>query len=105
MRFPRELAASALALLLCGALVGDDPTPAPSQAPDLPPLFRKLGLSNEQVEAAAKVRAKYDAKVKELEEKIKAARAEEKAELVKILTADQRARLKELRKAPPAKQP
>jgi hypothetical protein len=104
MRFPRELAASALALLLCGALVGDDPKPVP-KAPDLPPLFRKLGLSDKQTADVAKVRAKYDAKVKELEEKIKAARAEEEDELEKILTEIQRARLKELRKGPPAKNP
>ncbi len=53
----------------------------------------------------AKVRAKYDAKVKELEEKIKAARAEEAAEVEKVLTEDQRARLRELRKDTPAKGP
>jgi hypothetical protein len=42
MHFPRGLAAAALALLLCGALVGDDPKPVVPQAPDLlPPLFRK----------------------------------------------------------------
>jgi hypothetical protein len=104
MRFPRGLAASALALLLCGALVGDDPKPAP-KAPDLPPLFRKLGLSDAQTADVAKVRAKYDAKVKELEEKIRAARAEEEAELEKVLTEAQLARLKELRKGPPAKKP
>ncbi len=75
------------------------------KAPDLPPLFRKLGLSDEQVATVAKVRAKYDAKVKELEEKIKAARAEEAAEVEKVLTEDQRARLRELRKDTPAKGP
>jgi hypothetical protein len=106
MRFPRGLAASALALLLCGALVGDDPKPVVPQAHDvLPPLFRKLGLSKKQAAAVAKVRGEYDAKVKDLEEKIRAARAEEEAELEKVLTDAQRARLKELRKGPPAKEP
>jgi hypothetical protein len=85
-------------LLLCGALVGDDPRPAP-QAPDLPSLLRKLDLSNEQVEAIARVRADYAARVKDLEEKIRAARAEEAAELEKVLTDAQRAQLKDLRGA------
>jgi hypothetical protein len=89
----------ALALLPCGALVGDDPKPARPKAPDLPPLFRMLGLFDEQVAAVVKVRAKTEAKVKDLEEKIKAARAEGEAEVEKVLTDDQRARLKELRKA------
>jgi hypothetical protein len=101
MRFPRHLAAApALVFLLCGALVGDDPKPAPPpKAPALPPLFRKLGLSDEQVKNIGNVRATYAAKVKDLEEKIRAARAEEAAELEKVLTDAQRARLKELRGA------
>jgi hypothetical protein len=103
----RPLAAPALVLLLCGALVGDDPKPEPppAKAADLPPLFRKLGLTDEQVEAVAKVRDHHDAKVKELEEKIRAARDDEEAELEKVLTDAQRARLKELRKAAPKVEP
>jgi hypothetical protein len=97
----RALAVPALVLLLCGALAGDDPKLAqPPKAPDLPPLFRKLGLTNEQREAVVKVRARCDAKVKDLEEKIKAAREEEAAEVEKVLTDAQRARLKELSKEP-----
>jgi hypothetical protein len=85
-------------LLLCGALAGDDPKPAPSaKAPEVPPLFRKLGLTNEQREAVVKVRARYDAKVRDLEEKIKAAREEEADDLEKLLTETQRARLKEMK--------
>jgi hypothetical protein len=107
MRFPcRLFFLPSVDVVLGGALVGDDPKPAPPQAHDLlPPLFRKLGLSDEQVAAVAKVRTKYDAKVKDMQEKIKAARAEEAAEVEKVLTDTQRARLKELRKDTPAKGP
>jgi preprotein translocase subunit SecD len=94
----RALAGPALVLLLGGAQVGDDPKPAPSaKRADLPTHFRKLGLTNEQVAQVAKVQAKYDAKVKELEEKIKAAREDEAAEVEKLLNDAQRDRLKELR--------
>jgi hypothetical protein len=87
-------------LLICGPLGGNDPKPAPAPARDLlPPLFRRLGLADEQVAAAAKVRARYEVKVKELQEKISAARADEAANLEKVLTGAQRARLKELRGA------
>jgi hypothetical protein len=85
-------------------------TTAPTSAyvrsrPAQAPLFLKLGPSDEQVAAVAKVRAKYEAKVKDLEEQIKAARAEEAAEVEKLLTENQRARLKELRKDTPSKGP
>jgi WD40 repeat protein/HEAT repeat protein len=88
---------------LSGACLGDDPKQAP-KAPDLPP-FHKLGLSDEQLKDLARVRAKYAAKVKEVEEKIRGLRDEEAAELENVLTDAQRARLKELRAAgsPPDK--
>jgi pimeloyl-ACP methyl ester carboxylesterase len=67
-------------------------------------LYRKLDLSDEQAKDIARVRARYAARVKELEEKIKAARDEETAEVEKILTEAQRARLEELRKEGPFQQ-
>jgi hypothetical protein len=90
----RLLATLTLALLLGGALLADDP-----KSPDLPPQFRNLGLSDKQLEDAAKVLGKHGAKLKELEDKIKTVRDEQAAELEKLLTAAQKARLKELRAA------
>src|SRR5262245_61155051 len=90
MRLLRAPAVLAAVLLAFGALVGDDPRPAP-KPPDLPPHFRKLGLTNEQVAAIGKIRDAADAKVKELEEKIQAARDEEAAAVEKVLTDAQRA--------------
>jgi pimeloyl-ACP methyl ester carboxylesterase len=66
-------------------------------------LYRKLNLSDAQVAAVAKVRAEADARVRELEEKVKAVREAEEAEVEKVLTDEQRARLKELRGGAPAR--
>jgi hypothetical protein len=49
MRSPRLLTI-ALALLLCGALVGDDSKPA-AKAPDLPPLFRSPSCASDVARA------------------------------------------------------
>jgi hypothetical protein len=56
-------------------------------------VFRQLGKREEFLHCLAEVEA------------VAKVRAEEAAELAKILTEDQRARLKELRKAPPAMNP
>lgn len=62
----------------------------------LPPNFRKLGLSDEQVQKIYRIQADYQAKVKELEEQIKKLKTQEKSEIEKVLTKAQRDRLKEI---------
>lgn len=63
----------------------------------LPPNFKKLGLRDDQVQAIYKTRADYRAKIDQLNKQIAKLREEEKEALDKVLTAEQRKRLKEIR--------
>jgi hypothetical protein len=62
----------------------------------LPPNYRKLGLSDEQVQKIYRIQADFQVKVKELEEQIKKLKSQEKSEIEKVLTKAQRDRLKEI---------
>lgn len=64
----------------------------------LPQNYRKLSLSEEQVQKIYKIQAEYDDKVRALEEQIKAMKAEEKKKIEGVLTPAQLARLKEILK-------
>lgn len=63
----------------------------------LPQHFKKLGRRDDQLQAVYKIRASSKAKQDELKEKIEKVRADEKADLEKVLSADQLKRLKALR--------
>ena len=63
----------------------------------LPPNFKRLGLRDDQVQAIYKVRGDYRAKIDQLTKQITKLREEEKEALDKVLTAEQRKRLKEIR--------
>lgn len=71
-------------------------TPPQRLRGQLPPNYRKLGLSDEQVQKIYRIQADYQAKVKELEEQIKKLKSQEKSEIEKVLTKAQRDRLKEI---------
>jgi hypothetical protein len=96
------LVALVAALLLGGGSVGQDKKTDDKKEPpvklkgQLPPNWKKLGLTEAQVQKVYKVQADYDAKVNALQEKIKMLKAEEKTELLKVLTDAQKARLKEI---------
>jgi hypothetical protein len=62
----------------------------------LPQNWGKLGLSDDQKQTVYKTRAKFGDQIDELEAKIKAIKADEKKELEKILTPEQKKRLLEL---------
>ncbi len=88
-----------LALLLVGGgyLLGDDKKPDdPKVKGTLPPHYKALGLTDEQLQKVYKVQSSYKAQIDELEKKIKDLKAEEKVEREKILTDAQKTRLKEL---------
>lgn len=62
----------------------------------LPTYYSKLGLSQRQRAQILKVRAKYSTEIEELQQKIKDLKDQEKVDCEKLLTAAQKARLKEL---------
>jgi hypothetical protein len=102
--------ALALGLILGGWLQGQDKTQPPDTKKtgdtkvdepklkgQLPPGYKKLGLSDEQVQAIYKKQADYHAKIEEHQKAITALKAELKVEEEKVLTKAQKDRLKELR--------
>src|SRR5262245_29921522 len=84
--------------LIGGSLYGQD-TKAKVK---LPQGWGKLGLSEEQRKQVASINAKYDPQIAELTQKLEDLRKQRRTELEKVLTADQRARVREalLKKAP-----
>ena len=61
----------------------------------LPANYKKLGLSAEQTQKIYKIQAGYDQKLADLEEQLKKLKADERKEIDGVLTAAQKARLKE----------
>lgn len=62
----------------------------------LPRYYKQLGLSNKQRTDIYKIRGKYAAEIQKLTEQIAALKAQEKIDLENILSAAQKARLKEI---------
>jgi len=87
-----------LSLLAAGLLLGT--LAAQSDQATLPTHWRKLGLSKDQESQVLKIRGQYDVKIATLEQQLKALRQQEQADLDKVLTDTQRAKLKELREPP-----
>jgi Spy/CpxP family protein refolding chaperone len=84
----------AVVLLAGGWLWGQD-TKTPSKG-RLPLYWSKLGLSDEQRQKVLAIRGDYQAKIEPLRQKIAQLENEERAELAKILTAEQRKQLQKL---------
>jgi Spy/CpxP family protein refolding chaperone len=80
-----------------GAGKADDGKPdTPAVRGQLPPNWKALGLTDDQKSKVYSVHGKYRTRIADLEKQIKELRAEERKDLEKILTADQKARLKEI---------
>jgi len=69
----------------------DPPTKTRGQ---LPPHYKELGLSKDQVEMIYKLQAKANAEVDKLKAQIEAIKTVEKADIAKVLTDEQRTKLK-----------
>ena len=95
MRTQRLCLAVVLAITLVGSswLFGQPPVRGGGR---LPPNWTKLGLSDEQKAKVYSVQADYRTKIDALERQIKELRKKEEGELHKVLTAAQKARLKEI---------
>jgi hypothetical protein len=96
----------AIFLLATGWLAGQDQKSDDKKTEDkevpakvkgnLPKGFSKLGLTDDQKQSIYKITGKYRAKIDELRQKMIALQTEEKAEIDKVLTAEQKARLREI---------
>jgi Spy/CpxP family protein refolding chaperone len=102
----RNLCGLLAVLVLVGWLVAADDPKKPDEPKDtpstvkakgqLPQGWKKLGLTDAQVQDIYKVHAKYRTKIDELEAQIRELRQQERTEEYKLLTDGQKARLKEL---------
>ncbi len=90
--------------LLGGLLLGQDKKPddsATAARASLPTHFKRLGLSPEQEQNARKIHGEYQAKIRALRKQIADLQKEERQKLDKVLTAEQRTRLRDLRAGEP----
>lgn len=62
----------------------------------LPPNWRQLGLSKDQIQQIYQIQSEYRAKVKALEEQIKKLEQDEHQAMVRVLTATQREKLRKI---------
>jgi hypothetical protein len=62
----------------------------------VPAGWKALGLSKDQTAEFAKIHNNYKSKIKDLEDKILEFKTQEKQEMVKLLTADQKDKLQKL---------
>lgn len=69
---------------------------APAVKGKLPKLFSKLGLTDEQRQKIFTIEADYSTKIDGLRKQIKSLQAQQKADLEKVLTDDQKAALRRL---------
>jgi Spy/CpxP family protein refolding chaperone len=100
-------------LVLTGATVGQEPKTAPKQDAKkdekkaeeppagkakgvLPPNWKKLGLSDAQVQDIYKVQNKYDAEIDKLQAKIEELKAGRTKDMKAVLTAEQKKRLDDI---------
>src|SRR3981081_2646724 len=102
-----SLAVALIALLVGGLSLAQDKkdTPPAKTKGSLPANWKKLGLTDEQTQKVYKVRADYGDQINTLKQKITQLQSEEKAELLKLLTDAQKARLKEIATADIDKKP
>jgi hypothetical protein len=81
-----------LALVVTGG-VSQEPKKSKGQ---LPPGWKKLDLSKEQILKIYIIQGEYKSKIKSLEEQLKSLRDKERSEMVKVLTSTQREMLRKL---------
>jgi hypothetical protein len=89
-------AVAAFALVAGSWLLAQDTKPTTKGGRSLPPNWGKLGLSDDQKKEVYAIRGKYSVQIAQLEAQIQMLRKKEQTELTKVLTDDQKARLKEI---------
>jgi hypothetical protein len=92
-----------LGLAISGPVVGDDKKsddPIVVTRPQLPAGWKKLNLSEDQKKKTTEIQIKYRAQIVKLQEQIKKLTAEEKTELMTVLTDAQKALLKDEKPEP-----
>jgi Spy/CpxP family protein refolding chaperone len=79
-----------------GASGQDAKEPAAKERGQLPQGWKKIGLSDKQVEKIYSIQGEYRSKIYKLAVEIKKLRAEQRREMFRVLTEDQKAKLRKL---------
>jgi hypothetical protein len=90
-RVPGMILVLAVAFVLSGGLLGQEKLKGV-----LPPNWGKLGLTDEQKQKVYKVEADYKGKIADLQKQIDELKSKEKDDLFKVLTDEQKKRLKDI---------
>jgi hypothetical protein len=102
LRVRAVISMCAVALLFGGMLHGQDKKDTkdtkdtPKLKGQLPPNWGKLGLSDKQKQDVYKVQADYKDKMADLEKQLKDLKAKQKTDMEKVLTKEQKDRLREI---------
>jgi peptidoglycan hydrolase CwlO-like protein len=92
-------------VILSGGLVGQDTKTKEETKKDdppvkvkgtLPPNWKKLGLTDTQVQDVYKVQHKYNEEIEKLEAKVKELKSNREKEMKAVLTPEQKKRLEEI---------
>lgn len=86
-------------LVLSGPLVGQDAKkddPPVKAKGVLPPNWKKIGLTEDQVQTIYKIQGKYNDEIDKLEAKIKDLKTTKDKEMKAVLSADQKKKLEEI---------
>lgn len=90
---------------LSGGLAGQEPKKDDPKKKDeapvkvkgtLPPNWKKIGLSDDQVQSIYKIQGKYNDEIDKLEAKIKELKTTKDKEMRAVLSADQKKKLEEI---------
>ncbi|WP_439620345.1 hypothetical protein [Gemmata sp.] len=86
-------------LALSGGIAGQEPKkddPPVRAKGVLPPNWKKIGLTEDQVQNIYKIQGKYNDEIDKLEAKIKDLRTTKEKEMRAVLSADQKKKLEEI---------
>jgi hypothetical protein len=90
-----------LAVLWAGQGLSGEKDPPVKAKGQLPPNWKKLGLSADQVQKIYGIQTEYRTKVQKLEAEIKQLRQRERSEMFQVLTDDQKAKLRKILEGSP----
>jgi hypothetical protein len=103
MRRSLALVSLLSAFILGGLLVAADDKKEPPVKGQLPAKWKELGLTDVQKKEIYTIQTEYRTKIDDLESQVKKLKDDEHDKLIKVLTEDQKKRLKEIKDPIPDK--
>jgi hypothetical protein len=83
-------------VLFLSGVAGQDTKDTPKVRGQLPPGWKKIGLSDDQVQKVYRIQGQYRARISKLETELRELRTEERSAMFRVLTDDQKTKLRKL---------